>query len=328
MDKILENEPKYRLKQIKEAVFEDLIEDWSNAENLPLQLREKLKEKCSLEIKGKILQSESDGDALKTVIILDDGFKIEGVLMRHEDGRNTVCVSSQVGCSLGCSFCATGEMGFKRNLTVWEITEQVLFFARVLQKEDERVSNVVFMGMGEPLLNYENVLSAIRILNDRDGFNIGARKISISTSGIIEGIEKLAKEDMQINLAISLHAPDDDLRSQLMPINEKYPLVKILNAVDNYIKKTSRQVMFEYLLLKGINDSEEYAEKLAKLMRKPLYFVNLIVYNPAGKSGMEPSFSGDIKKFKEILEKADVPVSQRYRFGRSIKAGCGQLSAK
>ncbi len=328
LNKILEKEPKYRLKQIKEAVFENLIKDWSDAGGLPLQLKEKLEKECSLEIKGEIVQSESNKDVLKAVIALDDGLKIESVLMCHQNRRNTVCVSSQVGCSLGCGFCATGTMGFKRNLNEWEIVEQVLFFSRLLKKENERVSNVVFMGMGEPFLNYDNVLSGIRILNDKDGLNIGARKISISTSGVIEGIEKLAKEDMQINLAISLHATDDELRSRLMPVNKKYPLVKILSAVDSYIKKTSRQVMFEYLLLKGINDSKEQAEKLAKLMAKPLYFVNLIIYNPSGKNGMEPSLSGDVKKFKEVLEKARVPVSRRYRFGRDIKAGCGQLAAK
>lgn len=328
LDKILADEPKYRAKQSKEAIFKSLVENWQEAGNLPFQLKEKLKEKCPLEIKGEIVRSENGQGALKAIIILDDGLKIESVLMRHAGGRNTVCVSSQVGCPLGCEFCATGEMGFKRNLNIWEIVEQVLFFARMLKKENERVSNIVFMGMGEPFLNYDNVLSAIRILNDKDGLNIGARKISISTSGITGGIEKLAKENIRVNLAISLHAPDDELRSNLMPVNKKYPLAKILRAVDNYIKKTSRQVMFEYLLLKGINDSKKQAEKLAKIMRKPLYFVNLIVYNSTGKKGMEPSLPGDVKKFKEVLEKAGVPVSQRYRFGRDIKAGCGQLAAR
>ena len=334
LEEVLINEPKFRLQQIKKAVFGNLIENWFEAAYLPLPLKDKLKKKCSLEIKGEIDGSGNNGDVLKAVIVLDDGVKIESVLMRHENGladsgrRNTVCVSSQAGCAMGCGFCATGAAGFKRNLTAWEIVGQVLFFARYLKNESERVSNVVFMGMGEPFLNYENVLSAIRILNDKDGLNIGARKISVSTCGIIEGIEKLAGENIQVNLAVSLHAPDEELRLKLMPVNKKYPLKKVLSAVDGYIKKTSRQVTFEYLLLRGINDSEDRAEKLAKLMRKPLYFVNLIIYNPTGAKDMEPSFSRDVKRFKEILEKFGVPVSQRYRFGGDIKAACGQLALK
>lgn len=328
LDKILANEPKYRLKQAKEAVFKNLAENWSGVLNFPSQLREKLNKECPLEIKGEIIQSSEGKGASKAIIILDDGLKIESVLMSHNDGRNTICVSSQAGCPMGCKFCATGAAGFKRNLTVWEIVGQVLFFARFLKKKKERVSNVVFMGMGEPFLNYDNVISAIKILNDKEGLNIGARKISISTSGIIEGIEKLAKEKIQANLAISLHAPDDGLRSELMPVNKKYPLAKVLRAVDFYIKRNHRQVMFEYVLLKGINDSKEQAEKLGKLMRKPLYFVNLIAYNPSGIKGMRPPSSQDIKEFKEILEKAGAQVSQRYRFGREIKAACGQLASK
>ncbi len=280
LENVLKSEPKYRLKQAKEAVFHNLVDDWFKASWLPLALKEGLNKKCPLEIKGEILESD-DGQTMKALIKLDDGLKIESVLMKHkgESGeRNTVCVSSQVGCPLACKFCATGEMGFKRNLTVSEIVEQVLFFAR----RGDKISNIVFMGMGEPFLNYENVLAAIRLFNDEQGLNIGARKISISTSGVIEGIEKLAEEKLQLNLAISLHAPDDALRSELMPVNKKYPLEKVLKAVDDYIKKTSRRVMFEYLLIKGVNDSPNHARRLARIMRKPLYMVNLIRYNPAG----------------------------------------------
>jgi len=322
-EEILKEEPAYRLKQAKKAIFQNLIEDWSQATNLPLSLRERLNEKCPLLIEGELTISK-DQKTAKVLIFLKDGLKIEAVLMRHGGGRNTVCVSSQVGCSLNCKFCATGQMGFKRNLTVFEIIEQVLFFARYLKKFGERVTNVVFMGMGEPFLNYENVLGTIGVLNDKDGFNIGARKISISTVGIIEGIKKLAKEKLQVNLAISLHAPDDKLRSELMPINKKYPLMKIFEEVDDYIKKTKRKVMFEYLMIKNLNDSDECAKKLAKLMKKPLYLVNLISYNPTGI--FEPSPQERIKKFKEILEKEGSLVTERYRFGRDIKAACGQLA--
>jgi 23S rRNA (adenine2503-C2)-methyltransferase len=320
----LKKEPSYRLKQVKKAVFQDLIDDWSQVTNLPLYLREILNKTCSLLINGEFFVSK-DEKTVKALITLNDDLKIESVLMRHKE-RNTVCVSSQVGCPLGCVFCATGKMGFKRNLEDFEIVEQVLFFARYLKESKARVTNVVFMGMGEPFLNYENVISAIKILNDKEGLNLGARKFSISTVGIIEGIKKLTEEKLEINLAISLHAPDDELRSKLMPIGKKYKIEKILEAVDDYIKKTNRKVMFEYLMIKDVNDSEDSAKKLIKLMRRRLYLVNLISYNPT--ADFQPSPNERIKKFKSVLEKAGVYVTERYRFGREIKAACGQLAGK
>jgi len=324
-EEILKDEPKYRFKQGREAVFEGLINDWSEATFFSLELREKLNKKCSLFINAEALVSETK-DNIKIKILLKDGAKIESVLMRHNDGRNTVCVSSQVGCPLACEFCATGKMGFKRNLKVMEIVEQVIFFNRLLKKEKEKVANIVFMGMGEPFLNYDNVMEAIRILNDKNGLNIGARHISISTVGIIEGIEKFSKENLQVNLAISLHAPNDNLRSKIIPTNKKYPIKDILKAVDNYIKKTNRQVMFEYLLIKDINDSNKDALELAKLIKKPLYFLNLILYNPTGEF-KPPSFKR-VADFKSVLEKEGVKFSQRYRFGQDIKAACGQFITK
>jgi len=323
--KIFEHEPKFRFAQAKRAVFIDLIDDWSRAFNFPLAMREKLNKECPLNVEGKIFSSK-DGRALKAVIVLDDGIKIETVLMSHRDGRFTVCVSSQAGCALGCEFCATGKMGLKRNLTVWEIAGQVLFFARYLKnlKNPEKISNIVFMGMGEPFLNYDNVLEAIKILNDKDGFALGSRRFSISTSGIIEGIKKLAKEDMQINLAISLHAADDELRSELMPINRKYSIEKILSAVDDYIERRGRKVMFEYLLIKGINDSAEQAKRLASLMKRKLYVLNLIPYNPTGK--FEAPARESINNFKKILQKEGIETIERFSFGQDIKAACGQLA--
>ncbi|UZE93022.1 MAG: 23S rRNA (adenine(2503)-C(2))-methyltransferase RlmN [Candidatus Nealsonbacteria bacterium] len=324
LENLLNKEHPYRLKQAKKALFVDLIEDWREANILPLLLRENLNKICPIKINAQTLFSK-DKKTAKTLIILKDGLKIESVLMKHKDGRNTVCISSQVGCALSCSFCATGQTGFKRNLEISEIVEQVLFFARHLKKKGEKVTNIVFMGMGEPFLNYENVISAIRVLNDKEGFNLGARHISISTVGILEGIKKLAEEKLQVNLAISLHAPDDDLRSKIMPINKKYPIADVLEVVDDYIGKTKRKVMFEYLMMKDLNDSDVYAQKLSKLMKKPLYFVNLISYNPTGV--FKPSSSWRMKKFKEILEKGGVQVTQRYRFGQDIKAACGQLAS-
>ena len=323
LEDILKMEPKYRQEQAKKAIFKDLIDNWAQATSFSLELREKLNKNCPLEIKAEAFISKKR-DNIKARIILKDGVAIESALMRHKDGRNTICVSSQAGCSLGCKFCATGKTGFERNLDVLEILEQVVFFARYLKKRKEKISNIVFMGMGEPFLNYQNVIEAIKILNSKQGINLGARRISISTIGIVEGIRKLAEQDLQINLAVSLHACSDKLRLKLIPTARKYPIKKILEAVDYYIKKTRRRVMFEYLMIDNFNDSEKDAEALAELMKKPLYFVNLISYNPVGSFNSSSSLK--IKRFKEILEKQGIPVTQRYRFGRDIKSACGQFS--
>jgi len=325
IEKVLKNEPRFRLKQVKGLVFLDLINNWSKATTLSLALRERLNEKCSLEINSKMFFSK-DKKTIKALIELKDGLKIESVLMKHIDKRNTVCVSSQIGCALGCVFCLTGKMGFKRDLTSDEIVSQVILFARYLKSKKKKITNVVFMGMGEPFLNYDSVIESIRILNDKQGFNLGARSFSISTAGIIDGIDSLADEKLQINLAISLHAPDNKLRSKIMPANKNYPLSKVLKSVDNYILKTKRKVMFEYLMIDSVNDKDEHAEKLARLMKKPLYFVNLISYNPTGD--FKPSSKQRIKKFRDILEKHGVNVGQRYSFGRDIKAACGQLAVE
>jgi len=319
---ILKGEPKYRRDQAEKAVFKDLIDNWNQATSFPLELRTKLNEICPLEIKAETFISKKQ-DNIKARIVLKDGVAIECVLMRHKDGRNTVCVSSQAGCALGCEFCATGKSGFKRNLNVFEILEQVLFFSRYLKIKKEKITNIVFMGMGEPFLNYQNVMGAIKILNNKQGINLGARRISISTVGITEGIKKLAEQDLQINLAISFHASDDKLRLSLVPSAREYPIENILKAVDYYIKKTGRRVMFEYLMIDNLNDSEKDALNLAKLMRRPLCFVNLIACNPIGSFNTSSYLK--IKRFKEILEKKGVPVTQRYRFGQDIKGACGQF---
>lgn len=345
-DELLKDEPSFRKKQIREAIFKNLLEDWNEATNLPPALRKKLKKQCPLEIKAEL---SFGAEAAKALITLEDGLKIETVLMRHginavekDDvgaDRNTVCVSSQAGCPLGCSFCATGKSGFKRNLKSFEIVEQVLFFGRLLKKENARVGSVVFMGMGEPMLNYDNVLAAIRILNDKGGLNIGARRISISTVGIVEGIKKLAREQLQanaskgrkrsgmgVNLAISLHAPNDELRLKMMPVNKRYPIESVMEAVREYISLTGRKVMFEYIMIKGMNDSDDCARRLIRLLAGHLCFVNLINYNPTGV--FKPSGPARIKKFRQILERGGLIVSERRRFGRSIKGACGQLAGK
>jgi len=331
IDKIktaLTEQPKFRFKQAYKAVFEDLIEDWNDNTTLPIAMRETLNKECSLEINAEIFGSKKS-ETVKALITLEDGKKIETVLMKHEDGRATVCVSSQVGCAMGCNFCATGKMGFTRNLTVSEIVEQILFWQRFLnnnEKDPKRVTNVVYMGMGESFLNYDNVMESIRMINDKEVFNIGARHISVSTCGLVDEINKFAKEKMQINLAISLHAPTDKLRSELMPINNRFPLEVLMETVEEYVYNRSRQVMFEYLMIDGVNDSEFHARELTKIMKNPLYMVNLIRYNPTGK--YKPSTPTAIKKFRNILLRAGIKVTQRHSFGIDINAACGQLATK
>ena len=370
LEKLLAGEPAFRKKQVKQLVFCDLIDNWSEATTLSLGLRAKLEKYWPLEIEAGTFVAK-DKRTAKALFILSDGLRVESVLMRHQE-RNTICVSSQVGCALGCSFCATGKLGFKRDLTAGEIVAQVLFWARWLKNGEfvarvaslprgchapavagarndivNKINNIVFMGMGEPLLNYDNVLAAIKIINDPNGLAIGARHISISTVGIVEGIERLTQEPIQVNLAISLHAPTDELRFKLMPVNNKYPIKKVLSAVDKYIAKTRRKVMIEYIMIKGLNDSEKQARQLVKILKRPLVFVNLIAYNPTGTftpleilqkshgvkkdnqkslTGFKPSSVGQIKKFKDILMAAGIQALERYRFGEGIEAACGQLA--
>lgn len=314
--------PKFRQKQIDHAIFVDLISDWDEVTTLPKDLRQNLKEEASLAIKAQAFKIS--GETTKVLIELEDGNKIEAVLMLHNDGRRTVCVSSQVGCPLGCKFCATGQMGFARNLTAEEIIEQVIFFARHLKKNSEKITNIVYMGMGEPFLNYDNVIQSIKILNDPNKFNFGIRNFSISTVGITEGIDKLAESGLQVNLAISLHATNNELRSKLMPINDKYPLEKIFDSVKNYITKTSRRVMLEYLLIRGVNDSITDAEKLAKILNHRLLMANLIPLNPVNE--FQSPDKQTIKRFQEILDKRHAPYTMRHAFGQEINAACGQLA--
>ncbi|NCN25413.1 23S rRNA (adenine(2503)-C(2))-methyltransferase RlmN [Candidatus Falkowbacteria bacterium CG10_big_fil_rev_8_21_14_0_10_37_14] len=321
----LADEKPYRRQQVIEGVFKNLITDWGQATNLPLALRQYLELECSLEIDA-ITSISKDKTSEKALIKYADGLCAETVLMRHKTGRLTVCVSSQIGCPLGCSFCATGKLGLQRNLTAGEILMQVLYWARLVKQEDDRLNNLVFMGMGEPLLNYDEVWSAIRWINSDEGLGIGARHISISTAGIVPGIRRLAAENYQVNLAISLHASNNRLRTKLMPINKRYNIEQVLIAVDNYIVKTGRQVMFEYLLLSGINDSPNHARELAKLLNKSLYIVNLLPYNPTGV--YRASKKEEQNEFRRILSEAGIKVTVRNSLGGDIDAACGQLATQ
>ncbi len=325
---ILQSEPKYRFAQVNKAVWQDFISSWQEVSSLPKTLREKLELECPLEIAAEVDKNSSKNKSVKALITLDDGEAVETVLIRQKDKRNTVCVSSQVGCALACEFCATGSFGFRRNLKSEEIVEQVIFWSRYLkaEKKDEKVDNIVFMGMGEPFLNYAEFIKAAKFLNNPETLNIGSRRMSVSTAGITEGIKKLAGEKMQINLAISLHAANDNLRRDLMPIAQKYKLHEILKTVENYITKTGRRVMFEYLMIKDVNDSDKDAQELVKLMKHPLYMVNLIPYNPTGR--FKPSSRERIEKFKKIIEESGVAVTVRLSFGSDISAACGQLRGR
>jgi len=328
LHQIILNEPKFRHKQLDQAVYVDLIDNWEAASVLPKALRDKLNEACPLNIDAEVQKTAGKEPTQKALIKLEDGEEIEAVLIRQKGNRNTVCVSSQVGCPLACAFCATGQMGFTRNLKAHEIVEQVLFFMRELKKEggEAKIDNIVFMGMGEPFLNYPEVIKALKWLNDPESFNFGSRRLSVSTSGIPEGIVKIGGEKLQLNLAVSLHFATDLSRRRYMPVANKYPLEKLMPAVDDYIRKTGRKVMFEYLMIRDVNDSDNDAKLLAALMNKPLYMVNLIPYNPTGR--FQASTEERVEKFKKILEDAEINVTTRQSYGGGIDAACGQLAGK
>ena len=331
--KILADQPGYRHKQIQEAIYSKLVSDWEEVTTLPKDLRARLALEIPLAIDAKII---SDGATQKAAITLTDGNVIESVLIKNADGRNTICVSSQVGCALGCSFCATGSNGYKRNLTAEEIVNQVLLFARELKKTSERVDNIVFMGMGEPFLNWDNVAEAIKMFNDEEGFNIAARSISISTCGITGGIRGLIKFPLQVNLALSLHAPNDRLRQELMPIAKKYTLKSVFDALRDYLNEKNRKVMIEYLMIEGVNDSAHQADELADLLEeipKHLVMINLISYNPTGQTSLpgskyKPSPASKIKGFKNSLGRRGFEATIRESLGGSIAGACGQLAGQ
>jgi 23S rRNA (adenine(2503)-C(2))-methyltransferase len=320
--------PAFRANQIKRAFYHELKNGWNEAATLPKELREKMAKELEWDnIRLESQVEDKQGGAVKATFKLKDGSIIESVLIRHKDGRNTVCVSSQAGCPLACVFCATGSLGFKRNLESPEIADQVIYFARQAKKINEKISNVVFMGMGEPLLNYGNVIEAVRILNAGELFGLGARHISISTIGIIDGIRKLADEPYQVNLAFSLHAPDERLRSKLIPANRSYPLKKIMPALDEYITKTGRRVMVEYLMIDKVNDGEEQVLGLIELLKgRKLYYLNLIRYNRT--DNYDPSPDQRIGFFMDKLIANGISVTKRHSFGNSILGACGQLGAK
>ncbi len=318
-------EPTYRTDQIWGWLYRSLVADFQEMANLPKELRERLAEATLLRTMKSLKERVSaDGLTRKVLFALRDDQTIESVLMRYER-RHTACISTQVGCALGCVFCATGQSGFVRNLTPGEIVEQVLYFAHLLKAEGERLTNVVFMGMGEPLANYEATWQAIETLTHDDGFNLGARRITISTVGLVPGIRRLAEEGTQIGLAVSLHAATDDLRDRLVPINRRYPLAQLMAVCRHYFERTGRRISFEYALINEINDSPAQARQLAHLLDGLFCHVNLIPLNPVPESPYQPSSRGMVLAFQAELNRLKVPNTLRVERGVDIRAGCGQL---
>jgi 23S rRNA (adenine2503-C2)-methyltransferase len=333
-------EPEYRAQQIWQGLYRNYWNDSNDFTTLPAPLRLKLAgsfEFISL-VPYTTLQS-TDGETIKTQFRLHDGKAIESVLMKYdpragisqgqvrqiEQGRRTLCISTQVGCAMGCVFCATGQMGFKRNLSSGEIVAQVIYYARQLHRNNEVVTNVVVMGMGEPFHNYDNTMTAIDRLNDPGGYNFGARRFTISTSGLIPAIRRFTSEKRQVNLAISLHAAEDALRSSMLPINKRYPLAELLDCCRDYVSVTGRRITFEWALIKGINDTPAQAHLLAAMLNGMLCHVNAIPLNPTlGYSGKVSSRT-DTNEFKNILVRSGIPCTIRLRRGIDIAAGCGQL---
>ncbi len=320
------NEPAYRAQQIWQGIYQKY---WINSlefTTLPLALRNKLDRHFVFGTLNpeKELQS-NDGLTKKILYRLHDKSAIETVLMGYAD-RNTVCISSQVGCGMGCNFCATGNMGFIRNLSRGEIVEQVIKTAADLGQNGKSLTNVVFMGMGEPFNNYQPVIDAVQILNDPKGLGMGKRRFTISTVGLVPGIKRFTEENTQINLAISLHAADDVLRSSIVPINHKYPILELMAACRQYIQKTNRRITFEWALIDGVNDTTDQARKLSKLVEGMLAHVNLIQLNPVAHYGGKPAKDDQARKFQKILADAGIACTIRLRRGIDIQAGCGQLA--
>ena len=327
-------EPAYRAKQIWQGLYQKLWYSPTQFTMLPANLRARLGENFSFShLRPGIVYSSSDKETRKTLFSLQDNQAIEAVLMGYSR-RRTLCISTQAGCAMGCVFCATGQMGYRRNLSSGEIIEQVLYYARELAAIGEQVTNVVVMGMGEPFHNYDATLQALDRLSHPEGFNFGARRFTISTVGLVPEIKRFTSERRQINLAISLHAADDELRSSLLPVNRRYPIAELLSACQEYVEATHRRLTFEWALIQEVNDSEEQAEKLAELLQifrrsgSTLCHVNVIPLNPTRKySGTATTHQRAIA-FQSILEKHHIPCTIRIRRGIDIQAGCGQLATQ
>ncbi len=313
-------EKKYRATQIYEWLYTNRVKSFNDMKNINKELMEKLNDNFSFDT-IKLIKKEKSKDVNKYLFELKDKELIESVLMFHDYGIS-LCISTQVGCAMNCSFCESGKNGKVRNLLPNEMVNQILEIEKDI---DKRISHVVLMGIGEPFDNYDNVMKFIRIINDPKGISIGARHITVSTCGIVPKIEEFSNEDLQVNLAISLHAPNNELRSKLMPINKVYNIESLIKSVKDYINKTNRRVTFEYIMIKGINDTETLALELINLIRGINCYVNLIPYNDNNYEGYSKSEDYEIKTFYDILKKGGINVTIRREFGETITAACGQL---
>ena len=318
-------EPGYRAKQVYGALYQTLAPGYDGMTTLPKALRATLADELPIAPLTIVDEVQTDdGETIKTLYETADGELIETVLMLYAD-RATVCVSCQVGCAVGCAFCATGLMGLARNLTAGEMVAQVTGAARRARAAGRELTNLVMMGMGEPFHNYAETMRLITILNEPAGMGFGARRITISTSGVVPRIEALADEPFQVNLAISIHAATDELRSRLVPINRRYPIAELMKAVHTYIRKTRRRVSFEYAMMAGINDDDAQARQLARLLKGTLCHVNLIPLNPVDVLPFERPTAARIDAFAAVLTAAGIPTTVRYSRGVDIAAACGQL---
>jgi 23S rRNA (adenine2503-C2)-methyltransferase len=313
-------EPAYRARQVFQWLHRRAVLEPSQMTDLPVAVRQRLEPLRSQEVRR--LRS-SDGLTSKLLLKLQDGQEIEAVEMNTaaQGGRRTICISTQAGCAMGCVFCVTGQFGFARNLDAGEIVEQVLRF----HDPERPVTNVVFMGMGEPLANYDETLRAIRLLTHPDGQRLGARRITLSTSGLVPQIDRLADEGLQIGLAISLHAANDEARSALMPVNRRWPIAQLVAAADRYVARTGRRVSYEYTLIAGHNDSDSHADELANLLAGRLCHVNLIPLNPSEDPTLKAPSTQRALAFEGRLRAAGIAATIRINRGRDIQAACGQL---
>lgn len=321
-------EPRFRASQLWQGLYKHI---WSEADSFsvfPKSIRQNLHDSFTFSLlKPTILLESKDRRTSKQLFELKDRNFIETVLMRYNE-RNTLCISTQVGCPIGCVFCATGQMGFIRNLTVGEIVEQVLFFERFLRKEKKNLTNIVVMGMGEPFINYDSTLKAVDVLNDPNGYGFGSRRFTISTVGIIPKILQFTSENRQTNLAVSLHAANEALRNQLIPQSKSYQLSELVMACTEYVEKTHRRISFEWALIDGVNDSPQHAKELAKLIKGLICHVNIIPLNAITKYVGCPSPREKAEAFKKVLSSAGIPCTIRLRRGVEINAGCGQLATE
>ncbi len=336
------NEPVYRVKQIQRWLYHELVDSFDAMSNLPHPLRARLQEHATIgDLKLIAAQDSADELTRKALFQMHDGQTVETVLMRYLDApgspedsadppnvaRRTVCISTQVGCPVGCPFCETGQAGYIRNLALGEVVGQVLYFAREQKKlgYETPLTNIVIMGMGEPFMKFNVTWRAIQAFTDPARLGMGARRITVSTSGYVDGIQQLIEKKSQVNLAVSLHAPDDALRDKLVPVNRKYPLRELMQACREYVRATHRRITFEYALMDNLNDSAQQAEQVSKLLAGLLCHVNLIPLNPTSESPYQRSPYARVLEFQKILNRAKITTTLRVEKGIEIAAGCGQL---